>query len=304
MHPLTVVDKKPNCFSVEITKRCPLNCVYCHKGDELTKDIPTHDFHILKEQIDRVDSVKRVLFCGIGETFLHKGLYDIIDTLKDYKVSLITSGTIKIDIESLLKERNVDLFIVSVDAIEEKGIQEICGKNYNYKHLLYNLEQLSKYSKRTKNKENRKLLTVMNCTINDKNMYSIEDMVDFAHKYNFSALHFSLPWGEDDFIKDNAGLLVESFNKAITKGLRSGLYIEDPFKSFCCMNENRVTAYIGINGDVYPCGYGLHEGYIVGNLLENDFDSLWDNKKYGQFKNGTLCQTCYMYNFISLKEGS
>ncbi len=88
--------------------------------------------------------------------------------MKDYKVSLITSGTIKIDIETLLKERNVDLFIVSVDAIEEKGIQEICGKNYNYKHLLYNLEQLSKYSKRTKNKENRKLLTVMNCTINDK----------------------------------------------------------------------------------------------------------------------------------------
>lgn len=78
--------------------------------------------------------------------------------------------------------------------------------------------------------------------------------------------------------------------------------MEDPFRSYCCLSEGSVTAHLDIMGNVYPCGYALNQNYKVGNLMEDSFASLWENKKYDYFKEGNLCRECFMANFFSLKD--
>lgn len=298
MNPIRVLKNPVKSVSLEITTSCALNCVYCeHKIHN--KSITYHDFLKVKEKIDALNEVKRITFCGIGEAFLHKDFYRMVEALSNYKITVITSGTILIDYDSLMKNRNVDVIIFSIDAVSREKVMQICGENYSYDNLLLNLKNLKNYN-RISLKRREYISSIINCTVNESNITEIVDMVDFAYHNKFSCIHYSLPWGSFRLVKDNYVLLKSQFAAAKQRAERFGVYMEEPFHSFCCIAYDHIMPYIDVNYNFYYCGYGLNQKEAIGNLKESSISELMQHPVFHEYRSGKRCDACDMVEFCSL----
>ena len=122
-HPVhTDIYKLPEAVSINLTNDCNLTCVYCgpgvstswvrdlqkngnYKDNPLRTLLPEHEaalkvkqrsrgvdstfFKILVDQIRRTKSIKRIGIYG-GEPLLNDGIYDIIESNQDKKISITT----------------------------------------------------------------------------------------------------------------------------------------------------------------------------------------------------------------------
>jgi radical SAM protein with 4Fe4S-binding SPASM domain len=257
------------------------------------------EFLNLKEELKKITELKRIVFCGIGESLLNKQIYEILKELRDYTTSLVTSGTILIDYPRLDQWGNVDMLIFSIDATNEEAMKNICGKNYNFANLLTNLDNYYKYKKTAKSK----LKTLLNTTVHSSNIDEIGNIMDFATKHKFLGVHYSLQWGSEAFIIQNLEKLRGAFFDTRKKAKKYGIYWENPFKSYCCLNVDSILCFVDIDGNVYPCGFGLNRQYKVGNLFDDSFDNIWESSAYNDFKKGKLCDTCYMLRMTDINTG-
>ncbi|WP_137696826.1 radical SAM protein [Ruminiclostridium herbifermentans] len=299
MNPVSLLKNSTKSVSIEITTCCPLNCVYCERKIH-NKTLSFDEFLYLKSIIKQQPLINRITFCGIGEAFLHKDFYRMLQHLSDYKITIITSGTILVDFDKLSEMENVDILIFSIDSVSREKVVDICGENYNYDNLLTNLENLKKYCKQALRK--RKFVTsIINCTINKSNIEDIVNMVDFAFKYGFSGIHFSLPWGNYELVKEQHQILVEQFNKAMDKAKRYGIVMENPFNSYCCITHDHIMPYIDVNGNMYYCAYGLNKKEVLGNIKVDAFDDMKTNPIYLDYISGDKCKICDMTEFCNLE---
>ncbi len=117
-------------------KTCSFNCLYCECGK--TTNITTNiDSYVpvdqviteLEETLSKKPELDVITFAGSGEPTLHNGIQKIIQFLKDnypqYKVSVLTNGSllhIQSVRESILKS---DIIIPSLDAVSEQVFKKI-----------------------------------------------------------------------------------------------------------------------------------------------------------------------------------
>lgn len=298
MNPLSAIRNNVSSVSIEVTTCCPLNCIYCERKIH-NKTMRYEEFLKFRDVIHRDISIERVTFCGIGETFLHKDIYRMLEELKDYKITLITSGTILIDFELLARYNNIDIIILSIDAISREKVMDICGETYNYDNLIANIEGLKEYNKKARKTRNY-ISSNINCTINKNNIQDIVEMVEYAFQNKFTSIHFSLPWGNYPLIEENYSYLTEQFLIAKKKADRYGIYMEDPFNSFCCITHDHIMPYIDVNGNYYYCGYGLHKKEILGNIYINSIETIRQNPLIEEYHSGKRCSQCDMTEFCNL----
>lgn len=292
MHPLKLLSNKPSSFSIEITTRCPLKCKYCDRrgtGADMSYD----KFLVLKDRLDQVPGLDRVVFCGIGESLMNRNFYRMIHELKNYKVTMITSGTILLNYDEIYKYNNIDMLIFSIDATSEDLIRSICGETYNYRNLIKNINDFGIYNKKNK-WEKGHITSLLNCTVNANNIDEIPKLVDFAALHKFNIIHYSLPWGQERFIADNLELLKEKFALAREMARKSRIITDDPFHSYCCITNNGILPFINMEGEVFPCAFALNQYYSAGNIFSNNFDTIWESPKYENFRTGSLCSSCYL----------
>lgn len=298
MNPEKLLNVKAKSVSIEITTCCALNCVYCER--KIKKQTMSYEqFLQMKKIIKKNKMIERVTFCGIGEAFLHKDFYKMIAELKDYKITIITSGTVLIDFEELGKYENIDIIIFSIDSPSKEEVIDICGENYNYANLEENMKHLKQYVKDCF-KKHRMITTVVNCTVNDKNMNRLEAMVDFTFAHKFSSIHFSMPWGNYELIEKNYDAVEKEVIRAKKKADRYGIYMESPFNSFCCVTNDHIMPYIDVNGNYYPCAYALYEKEAAGNVFEEDYEALQTSKNAYRLYDADFCKRCFLYQFKRL----
>ncbi len=117
-------------------KTCTLNCIYCECGATTNLTKQRKSFVPLNDVLQELDNVLRnkptldyITFSGSGEPTLSKDIGNIIRYLKEnyseYKIALLTNGTLLND-SSLRKELlKLDLIVPSVDAVSENVFQKI-----------------------------------------------------------------------------------------------------------------------------------------------------------------------------------
>lgn len=297
MKPKSLINNIPESASIEITTKCSLDCVYCTRKREAGINLEWNDFLLLKDRLKAIPDIKRITFCGIGESFLHPRFYDMIHELKDYKISVITSGTINIDFDRLISCNNIDIIIFSIDEVTKKGIQDICGKVYNYENLIGDLNNLNEVNRSRKSK----IMSVLNCTVNEFNFNRLSNMIDFAVEQKFTAIHYSLPWMNEKFVIENYDEITNQFRIAAQKAKKSNIYMENPFDSYCCITFKTIMPYINIKGEYFPCGYGLNKNFIVGNIYKDNFQMMWESKANLDYRQGMLCNECYFNIFRKIR---
>ena len=117
-------------------KVCSYNCVYCEVGKTTKLTIKRDSYINSKELIKELDDflekkpkLDYITFSGNGEPVLNSELGEIIDYLKknysQYKIALITNGSLFFD-ENLIREiEKIDLLLPSLDAVSTKVFKEI-----------------------------------------------------------------------------------------------------------------------------------------------------------------------------------
>jgi wyosine [tRNA(Phe)-imidazoG37] synthetase (radical SAM superfamily) len=117
-------------------KTCSINCVYCESGATTNLTLKRREYVPADEVIRQLDEllagapeIDYLTFSGAGEPTLNSGIGKVIKFIKDkypqYKICLLTNGTLFSDPELLAEIAPVDLCIPSLDASSEEEFKVI-----------------------------------------------------------------------------------------------------------------------------------------------------------------------------------
>lgn len=278
---LEEIGRHSNTIGIEITTYCPLDCVYCTRKFNERKD-RNLSWEKYQELLKKIDGYDRVVICGIGEPFVYPYIYDVLDSLKNKKVVLITSGTVKIDFDRLKNSSCIEVLIFSVDAPSEEGMKKVASA-YNWENLLYNLEHARGFTR------------MINCTVTNETIRTLPDLAMFAIQNNLSAVSYTL-----DIRRTEDGLEVEAreiLEKTKNIAKQNRLVFMDNSTNFKCMSWGNLVHYINISGEVFPCCQGVNSKYVVGNVFEKSLDDIFKGGKYLNFLEGHVCfEGCKIYS--------
>jgi len=282
--------QSPRKVSIEVTTRCQLNCVYCTRDKSKEEDLT---LVALRQMESKLSGVKEIVICGIGESFCYPYLYEALEILKNYQITIITNGAIPIHFEMLNQYGNVKVLIFSIDATTEDKMKAICV-GYHFENLLDNLEQLKKYPN---------IAGVVNTTLVVDNLEEIPTIVDFAKEHGLVAVNFELPIGNEEF--------TSTFKLQIQKKIKEGMerakqkqIIFNPFYRISCHSKGCLNPNITLNGDFYPCCNAINQGYSTGNIFEERIDQLWESKTIPYMIKNQICTECKLVkNLWKVLEG-
>ncbi|EPR10516.1 radical SAM protein [Ruminiclostridium papyrosolvens] len=273
-----LVSKVPQAISLEVTTRCQLDCIYCTRDKNHPRDFPLENLEMLRAQLK---GVKKLVICGIGESFCYVDIYNMIWRQKDLKVSIITNGAVPIDFKKLNRERNVELLVFSIDATKEEKIKAICP-GYNFNVLVENLSELKKYPN---------IAGIINTTITELNIDEIPLLVEFAAKHKLLAVNYELPIGNEEFVKANKESINKNIKEAIKVAKRNNI-VFNQFYRLSCNSGGCIIPNIQLNGDFYPCCNGMHKGKKLGNIFEEDLEVLWNGRAEPLLSDSEFCLKC------------
>jgi MoaA/NifB/PqqE/SkfB family radical SAM enzyme len=247
---------RPIYGSFKVTHRCNMQCPFCNVWMDRTPDLPTKDVFKI---IDRLaDSTVTVLSLEGGEPTLRKDILDIIKYAHDrsFYLFMTTNGTLlhKLPLEKFAKY--LDFLHISIDE----------GHNN-----LYLFDELPKYTPKIK-------ITVQ--TVVTKNdIDAMEWKVKKAKEAGARILLMpavALPGAMDmspprEKIYKELKRLKNKYGSTI---VTSEAFIDSLVKDYRCKS---FSVMIECNGDIiYPCSV---IGWKVGNLLEEDLESILMSKK-------------------------
>ncbi len=129
-------------------KTCSLDCVYCQLGRTTNLTIDRKEYSPTGEIIDELNqylksspSLDFITFSGSGESTLHSRLGEMIGLVKEnypqYKVAVLTNGTLFCRGEVREEVKRADLLVPSLDAVSEPVF-----KRLNRPHHGLNLEEI------------------------------------------------------------------------------------------------------------------------------------------------------------------
>lgn len=118
-------------------KTCTLDCIYCECGWTTAQTARRREFVPTRGVIAELDAylsanptLDYVTFSGSGEPTLHRGIGRVIAHLKSrypqYKVAVLTNGTLLGDLQVQAELHAVDLVVPSLDAATEGAFERIC----------------------------------------------------------------------------------------------------------------------------------------------------------------------------------
>lgn len=304
----------PFSVAVDVTRRCNMRCPGCRyhssvmenmpsPGNQEVSDLDPSLFEQLCKELRSIGT-KTLVFIGEGEPFLHRRLFNFVNTAKDAGMfsEILTNGT-------LLNEKNIDSLVESrLDNLKVSlwcSTEDEYRKNYpeaspdNFDKIIGGLQRLQS----AKRKRGRRLPTItLHHPINRNNFKGLDALVALAQKTGSQALSFSP-------LKTRRGALTSTgLDQAeerevccalsnIEKQLNS-LGIRHNIKQTLLRYEigeavsEKLPCYIGwiharvkVDGTVLPCNPC---DLPMGNLYESNMREIWNNAKFRSFRRRAL----------------
>tara|TARA_B100000965_G_scaffold405987_2_gene442302 strand:- start:1544 stop:2629 length:1086 start_codon:yes stop_codon:yes gene_type:complete len=293
--------KKPIIYNIETTNYCNMKCVMCPRTlymtrkniwidddlfDKLTNQVTTHDADSLKnfwefiendykQDVNEVSEngfyfsiVSRCLILhGFGEPFLDKKLVERIKMCTSKNIPTYfscTPATMTVEKAKKVMDAGLDVLKFSLDAMEEKKIQEIRGKRANFEDSVKKILELIEYKKNN----NLKTLLVP-CMIDmaekDIDLKMHEDFINFWKKYDVYAYIKS---------QDNRWLYETEENIKKNKSHYAKQYCEYPWLSVSIMAD----------GNVVPCTQISNNELVLGNINKQSLEDIWNGPKYKELR--------------------
>jgi len=262
----------------------------------------------MKKIVDKLASndVKAIVWGG-GEPTLNKNIYDGIVYAKKQGVysSLITNG-VNLNFHGMEKvlSYGLDLIRISLNcaSIEKHAFFHgyPSSKNF-YSKVINNIRMVAELVNSSKSKTNYGISVILD----NKNIDEINSLVDLVfeivHQYKKSPINFLVLRSVYNYYENYGELddatyqtfqeidLPKAFSKLYDCGVEIVIPKSDSLKkSSDCTLESKEWQCLGYgwlteihpSGDMFLCSdaYGNPE-YIIGNLLEQEFDDIWLSDK-------------------------
>lgn len=276
----------PKIIRIEPASSCNFKCIHCPTGLNLNKSLGIMEektFNQIFDQIKKYRFKVIVLYHG-GEPLLNKRFFEMAKKLKPLtkRLRTTTNGSIlDNDIIEKFLEIEFDEIDISMDGTspEENNLIRIGG---DYEKISKRVIQLIKM-------RNEKKLSVPKITIANAQIPSdpyteekaiipkhlIETFQEIQNDIKFSPF-YTIQWPG----------MPEKYGK-----------IKKPKGNFCDHVVNTIS--IRWNGDVVPCCYDLINTMVMGNILNERIEDIWNNEKYkklrkdiDEFNPPNLCKNC------------
>ena len=242
---------------IEITNTCNLACSFCSIDNRLKKSMSVSEF---EEIIKKIDSYTDYVYLHVkGEPLLHPNLKEILDICLEYnkQVNITTNGTLIEKNISLLNHEAVRQINISLHS--ENNMDDYLGViNRNVEKLKDKIVIL-RYWVLKDNKLDEKSTKIVE---NLKNYYHLS--TDTVNKLiNLKHIH----------IKDN--IYVDKAAMFTWPSLDNDYYNE---VGTCYALKDQLA--ILVNGDVVPCCLDSCGIIKLGNIYEDDMDTIINSDRY------------------------
>ncbi|MBM3262400.1 MAG: radical SAM protein [candidate division Zixibacteria bacterium] len=294
---------------IEVSAVCNLDCITCPRQEGITPEplklMPMETYHKVADAI--FPYIRNVNFIGLGESLMHPQIDQIISHAKSkfVGVNMTSNGTIMTDkIAHKLIDSGLDSIAFSIDGGTKETFESI-RVNARFDKVQRNIRRLI---------EAKKALNVqrpwiaMGMVLMKTNVRELSDVVRLCHELEIPTLNAEnvFTWNEE---------------MERTLPLYNGI---NPEEKEAIEKAKQTAAELGINLELPgfilkepgPCSYRPHEHFVVtwegnlrpccnlfhpyeyvfqgqkkfaheatmGNLLEEDFLSIWNKPDYTAFR--------------------
>ena len=303
----------PLTMDIEPTTGCNFRCTMCQVSEPDFKAF-NMDFDIFKKVINQNKQLIKIKLQGMGEPFVHKKFFDMIDYANQHGISVefVSNG-------SLLNDSNIKKIInhdisrisISIDGASKKIFESIRIKS-NFENVISNVRNLSKIIKDKKLKVDFDAL----CLVQKKNFHEILEITRLCKDIGFHSLYFQVQltgWGKEEWEEINkkedvnyeTSNVKEVFEKIVQEESTENFNVKVVEENLLSFDKRCSypfeTPYISSTGKVVPCCMIADDKVInFGSIKENNFKDIWNSKDFQNFRNDIkinnlrdYCKNCY-----------
>jgi MoaA/NifB/PqqE/SkfB family radical SAM enzyme len=291
---------KPISIQIAVTEHCNFKCFYCmqshlQKNKHKFRSLPFAEFKKYVDNIYTTGRVKRVVFCGIGETLLNPQLADMIAYLKEIDFAdiyeVVTNATLlTAELSDKLLDAGLNKIKISLQGINAEHYLKNCGVKIDFDQFLSQLEYFYNQS-RGRCEIYLKIIDVM--LENDVEREEFFGMFSpLGDSVNIEGL---VPINA---IKAEYDSVLQTTERGFEKAAKDTI-CPMPFYS---VSVNEI-------GEVYSCCViddfeNIWKAPKIGNLNEKSFSEIWHSsehlsqlKGFLNHKPGGSCKDCVAYTF-------
>lgn len=285
---------------------CNFRCKYCIQSVEPRKDdglvrkfLDWDTFLKIAEQASQFPhKIKKILFCGIGESTLHSKLAEMIDYLNKLDVAdeyeLVSNGSLLTpELSKKLIDAGLTRLCLSIQGVTTERYREVCNVSMDINVLCENIKFFYEYS-RGKCRIHLKTVNIAlhNEKEKEKFYHLFSSICDTIYIDNVVAVFKGV---------DYTDMVDESYNVFGKKRQESNV--------ICCPTIF-YTLYTQSDGGVVPCCNPPFPK-IYGNIKENTLVAIWNGKVRYDFLNFHLqkkrldhpiCKNCITPKMVEYSE--
>jgi radical SAM protein with 4Fe4S-binding SPASM domain len=306
IHRQDIIAGRPINITIEPTNICNLLCPVCETGDGTLGRPDGHmTFDSFKAIIDKVAShTNTLMFYFMGEPFLNKDAYRMIRYAKDSGIPWVTTCTNgdAVNPEKLI-ECGLDEINFQIGGMTQETHQTY-RVNSKFDRVLRNLEATI----RLRNEKKVKLSIASGFIVMKHNEHEVQEFLAYAKQTGIdtpSIIHPSVR-------------TIEQGVKFLTKNKKYWIYNSEDFargqlKRTTLPNNDCPWIYysmtVQMNGDVVPCCHDPRGLNVMGNLLEQNLDEIWNGSRFVAFREQlhkdqgsvSICRLCSSYPASTIK---
>ncbi|MDY7033018.1 MAG: radical SAM protein, partial [Thermodesulfobacteriota bacterium] len=289
-----------------------LSCKQCFRHDPASKrvigDMSYDTFFKIIQQLKNVFDVSLI---GLGESFLNKDLYKMIDLLgkKKIDVSLTTNGTVFDNqiLDAINRVKKVQIQF-SLDAANQNTYKHVRGVDC-FETVINNIQKFMEM-------KDINVIVSLGLVVMRDNVNELTDFIMLAKRLGIRRVHFGdlngswLGNNRDELLIDTKENLERNIKNVYQLANENGIDLKYNRYSYIWKDQANLTKcwflwefpYITWDGYLCSCcNLPNPETHNFGNVLKIPFSQLWNSMAYRNFrkllKEGCphkLCQTCHL----------
>jgi len=292
-------------MTIEIITKCNLRCPLCVGGgdkrsdyDKLGRRMSLDDFKTIWDRVR--DYTGLAILVGLGETFLHPQVYEIIEYI-DKPIHIDTNGNVPLDHERVARS-NVSHLIFSIDGIDQRTYEKYRVGGH-FSKAVQNLEQMVAAKRRL---GRGPVITFKYIVFKHNEMY-VRQAADLARQIgvdHFQVSECGIGLGTD---WELARQFIPCGKNAVSRiecvDYKNNVVYPRPDLDSPHCTATFNNSVVCIDGSVRPC-CGSNHDRVFGNLFEKSFLEIWKSESYKNFRLETIlnkfkfsdCRFCLMPN--------
>ncbi|MFO8087779.1 MAG: radical SAM/SPASM domain-containing protein [Bacteroidales bacterium] len=272
----------PSFFSVEPNNTCNLACPECPVGSKTLKRKKGYISKSVYQKIINSLSQKAIYLTLYfqGEPFLHPEIYDMINYASQKKLYVATSTNAhSINEENARKiiQSGLDRLIISLDGTDQETYSAY-RKGGDITMVISGIQQIVKAKKELKS---QKPIVEIQFLVLGTNEHQIKQIKQLSRELKADQL--SLKSAQVSDYQNGNPFIPKNPVYSRYRKVSSGEYALKTSGANRChrMWSGCVFTY---NGDVVPCCFDKDAEHIMGNIVDQDFASIWRSGTYLDFR--------------------